>query len=190
MNGDIRRQDKMSEEKRVITIPTFPSWVKTLALIILILGSSVLFTDYRINQEKQNESYIRYFYVESRVKVSFNGADPKFIDLIRIDSILEADDFSGTERLEFEFLNSNIGVDANFSGIELFFYIEVQLYDKFESIVGSFFIEDKTGIIRKHEFSTSSEGMEIYVGIIDIQNLMWKDDVPQEIRTSVLFTNG
>lgn len=175
-------------KKRVITIPTIPSWVKTLALIILILGSSILFTEYRINQEIQDESYVRFFYVETRIKVSYNGADPKFIDLIRIDSIYELDDFSGAEQLQFDFLNSNIGVEANFSDIELFFYIELQLYDKFESIVGSFFIDEKTGIIRKHEFSTSTEGLALYVGIIDIQNLMWKDNVPQEIKTSVLFT--
>lgn len=180
----------MSDGKRVIMIPTIPSWIKTLALIILIFGSSVLFTEYRINEEKQNESYIRFFYVESRIKVSFDDSEPRFIDLIRIDSIYNVDDFSGSEQLKFDFLNSHIDVEANFSDVELFFYIEVQLYDKFESIVGSFFIEDKTGVIRKHEFTTSTEGLEIYIGIINVQNLMWKDAVPQEIKTSVLFTNG
>lgn len=177
-------------DRRNITIPPIPSWIKVLLLVVLVSGVSIGYTEIRIGMEKGN-SYIRFFYVESRIKVSYKSAESVFIDLIRTDTILESNQLTGSEKLEFHFSNLETGVIANFSKIEIVFYVEYQLYKKYDSIKGSFFIEDKTGFIRKHDFDESIEGLPLYVAYIDItiSANMWKDAVPQVVSTSVIFHN-
>lgn len=174
--------------RRNITIPLIPTWFKVLVLVILVSSISVGYTEIRINMEKGN-SYIRFFYVESRIKVSFNSADPNFIDLIRTDTILESNQLTGEEKLKFYFSNQEIGVVANFSKVEIVFYVEYQLYKKYVSIEGSFFIEDKSGVIRKYDFDESNEGLPVYIAYIDVSSIMFKDAVPQLVSTSVIFHN-
>ncbi len=180
--------DKKMSERKKIQLPKIPSWIKLVVFVILICGSNIAYTEIRINIEKE-ESYARLYFLECRVRVSYDNGSPIFIDLIRSDDIIEYNQLTEGDRIEFQLINSQLGIIANFSKVEIYFYIEQQLWMKYDLIQANFFIEDKLGVIRKYDFDKSIDGMPIYIGIRDITNLMWKDAVPQEIRANVIFNN-
>lgn len=174
------------DKRKIIQAYKFPSWVKFGIFVILICGSNIAYTEIRIDIEKE-KSYIRHYYIECRVKVSYHELSPIFIDLIREDDIIEYNKLTGEDRLEFQFINSHLDIEANFSKVEIYFYLEKQLWMKYDVIQANFFIEDKSGVIRKYDFDESIDGIPIYIGVRDVSNLMFKDAVPQAIRTNVIF---
>ncbi len=166
----------------------FLSLVKYGILFVLLFGSNLVYTELRINMEKE-ESDVRLYFLECRVKVSYHNISPVFIDLLRMDTIVDYNKLTEDSKIEFQLVNSQLGLEANFTKVELYFYVEMQLWMKYDVVQANFFIDEISGVIRKYDFYKSTDGMPIYIGLYDVSNLMWKDAVPQEIKTSVIFSN-
>lgn len=161
---------------------------KNVIVIISILLFSVLYFEVRFTMERE-EAWVQYRYLETKIKVSYKDNSTNFINLIAVKSEIEINDLTGEQQLFYTFVNSNLGIVANFSKVEIWFYIGIDLYLEFEQIRGRFFIEDKTGVIRRYDFGKSQDGMPYYIAKRDISNLMFKEAVPEEINADVLFTN-
>jgi hypothetical protein len=171
-----------------MVIAKLPSWVKYGILVIIILSVNIAYIEMRIELEKE-QSDVRLYFLESRVKISYANSSPVFIDLIRTDEIANYNELTEGSKIEFQLINSQLGLEANFSKVEIYFYMEKQLWMKYDLIQANFFIEDNSGVIRKYDFYKSTDGLPIYIGLADVSNLMWKDAVPQEIRANVIFSN-
>ena len=158
-------------------------------VVMLLLLFPIIYFESRFVMEREN-GWLEQRYISCRVKVTYKDSTSVFIDLIKDDSLIETNNLIRDVREEFAFVNTQLGIIANFSKIELVFYVDNQLYSQYEQIQGNFYIEDKSGVIRKYDFEKSKEGFPFFIATRDISNIMNKEAVPQEIRTNVRFTNG
>ena len=158
-------------------------------VVILLLIFPIVYFESRFTMERE-DGWLEQRYIFCRVKVTYKDNTSVFIDLIKDDSLIQSNNVIRDVREEFAFVNTQLGIIANFSKIEIVFYVDNQLYHQYEQIQGNFYIEDKTGVLRKYDFEKSIEGFPFFIATRDISNIMNKEAVPQEIRANVRFTNG
>ena len=161
---------------------------KNVIVVIFLILLPLVYFEIRFTMER-DQAWIEYHFVQCKVKVSYNTNETKYIDIIRNDEIITVNKLTGEQNLEYTFINSNLGIVANFSKVEVVFYMDKDLYSEYEQIEGRFFIEDKSGVIRKYDYDLSLEGLPFYISIRDISNLMFKDAVPNEIRITIKLFN-
>ncbi len=162
---------------------------KNVIVIFFLMLLPLVYFEIRFAMEK-DDAWVEYHYLQCKVKVSYNSNETKYIDIIRNDEIITINKLTGEQNLEYTFINTNLGLIANFSKVEVVFYMDKDLYSDYEQIEGRFFIEDKSGVIRKYDYDLSLDGLPFYISIRNITYLMNKDAVPQEIRINVKLTNG
>jgi hypothetical protein len=137
----------------------------------------------------------RSYNIESRLYVEYMNMSVEIIPLFYsrepVVSYKESTNIEVVALWDYEFINSNIGLNDTFRYVYLEVYIPEKCFEIFSSVYGNWLLIDpdgnNDGVINDNQFEKSDDWSNYYSASLDLTYMMFFGYVPNEISLNIFL---